>query len=133
MYSDKDISDLYEDLLTIGAAETPEEEARRINFQLRNLEFNTIKQVSDFLTQIGVRHTFFTLLIQGEKEEKFRSNWILVRGLTVFWERFHAGGSSMRQISMEEIIGFWRSENVTIWDFNHIETIEGLPYPENVF
>jgi hypothetical protein len=84
-YTDEDIQDLYTDLLGIGLAETPAEEATRARELLeRGI---TMGQASQILSDNRIPHTFYTALWAYDKGIgiDYRSNWILVRGLTVFY------------------------------------------------
>ena len=81
-YTDEDIIDLYEDLLDIGLAETPEEEADRAYSLL--VGRMTMDQASQILTDTKIPHTFYTALLEDDAGENYRTNWILVRGLAVF-------------------------------------------------
>jgi hypothetical protein len=83
-YTDEDIIDLYEDLQEIGLAETPEEEATRARALLaRGM---TMDQASQILTDNRIPHTFYAALLEDDAGENYRTNWILVRGLTVFYD-----------------------------------------------
>jgi hypothetical protein len=99
MYTDEDIIDLYEDLLDIGLAQTPEEEAIRAGSLLK---FGiTMGQASQILSDNRIPHTFYTTL-WTDTEVNYRTNRILVRGLTVFYEN---GGETGPTITIHSAEG----------------------------
>jgi hypothetical protein len=85
MYTDEDIIDLYEDLCTVGLAETLEERTHKI---LRELPANTsLQYASILLTSEEVPHTFYTRLDKCTILNKIQStSWILFEGKSVFYE-----------------------------------------------
>ena len=89
-YTEEDILDLYEDLQDIGLAETPEEEADRAYSLL--VGRMTMDQASQILTDNRIPHTFYAALLEDDAGENYRTNWILVRGLAVFYDN----GTSQR-------------------------------------
>ena len=95
-YTDEDIIDLYEDLQSVGLAETPEERsARLLREAVKAGELlskgMTMDQASAVLTDKGISHTFYTMLWKSCIGEENITNFILVGGLTVFFERGLAG------------------------------------------
>jgi hypothetical protein len=100
-YTDEDILDLYTDLLDIGLAETPAEEATRARELLeRGI---TTAQASQILTDNRIPHTFYTTL-WTDTESNYRINRILVRGLTVFYDNgYEVTGPASNIKSAEEL------------------------------
>lgn len=77
MYTDEDILDLYEDLQTIGAAETPAEEGQRI---IRGLGIGSKRSPSEWsklLTQKGIPHTFGTVLFIKVDVPRFQDQIVI--------------------------------------------------------
>jgi hypothetical protein len=113
-YTDEDILDLYEDLLDIGLAETPEEEADRAYSLL--VGRITTSQASQILTDTKIPHTFYTALLEDDAGDNYRTNWILVRGLTVFCDN----GYMRQRLQGRRIRNSLSDFKEAIQDFNYI-------------
>ena len=91
-YTDEDIFSLMDDLEGVGLSETPLEMAERIRGQLG--KFKTLKEASEFLSQTRVPHTFYSIVTGNNSNTATkRTNWIMVRGFGIFWERERGWGA----------------------------------------
>jgi hypothetical protein len=114
-YSEEDILDLYEELQSVGLAETSEEGAARAASLLTG-RIMTMDQASKILTDNRIPHTFYTTLWEDSGRNQ-RANWILVRGLAVFYDNSVATGPT----------GIYRSPEglkEAMQDFNYITISE---------
>jgi hypothetical protein len=95
MYTDSDILDLYEDLQTVGLAETPSEQMERIKGYL--VEAKSLQQASDILTGKGISHTFYSYKKQVKikispefpnvlSDGQSTTNWIMVKGFSIYFD-----------------------------------------------
>jgi len=125
-YSDKDILALYEDLLDIGLAETPAEGAARAASLLTG--WMTMDQASKILTDNRIPHTFYTALWEDSGRNQ-RANWILVRGLAVFYDNSVATGPTGIYTSPEGLKETMRGYKYIPISEAHYKGIKCLPKP----
>lgn len=129
MYTDSEILDLYEDLQSIGAAETLVERAMGIFDGLQ--EGTPLRDASKLLTSKGIPHTFYTRsYLDIVLDKKGISNWILVKGQTVFFEEAYYSTPAVKPRTIEEI----RLDSMLIGDRKFISdaqysNINSLPFP----
>lgn len=129
MYTDSEILDLYEDLQSVGAAETLVERAQQILKDLR--KGFPLRNASKLLTSKGIPHTFYSrsyLDIILDKEGL--CNWILVKGQTVFFEEEYYSTPIFKSRTIEEIRSSSRliKDRKFISDAQH-SNLNSLPFP----
>lgn len=131
MYKDEDILDLYEDLLSIGAAETPEERSEKARKLLREKEFKTpdfnsfsLTQASNYLKLNEIPHNFYSVEWMSTDGEEMITNIILVNGFSVFIESIYSMVPN-RIIDLEETFNLW----LGIKSGNYYDDLNLLPEP----
>ena len=135
-YTDEDILDLYEDLQTVGLAETREEEILRIKGYLPKVK--TLQLASNLLTEKGIPHTFYSYTKFLSAEENFiratgrtcsRINWILVKGVGVYFD-FGSGFTGVIPLGTELTPEMNREHlGETFLSDSHHPEINDLPNP----
>jgi hypothetical protein len=134
-YTDEDILDLYNDLQTVGAAETREEEILRIKGYLSKVK--TLQLASNLLTEKGIPHTFYSYTKFLSAEENFirstgrRTNWILVKGQAVYFD-FGSGFTGVIPLG-SELTPERNNERETFLSDSHHTDIRDLPKPGSKF
>jgi hypothetical protein len=83
----------------------------------------TMGQASQILTDNKIPHTFYTALWAHDKGIDYRANWILVRGLTVFYDNGGITGPASTIKSTEDL-------KEAMQDFNYI-TISEAHYTDS--
>lgn len=128
MLSNQEILDLYEDLLAIGAAETPEEEAKRVSGYLSGCK--NLKQASELLDLKKIPHTFYRIVSWYDSKENERdiSIWILSKDLSIFRSTICDTEyvSSSHNASAKELIRVFKNFYDHSHEFHH-DTYDDLP------
>lgn len=129
IYSDNDILDLYEDLLTVGAAETPEEEAKRVSEFLS--ECKILYEAVEILNLKGISHTFYRIKYGFISDPRILT-YVLFKNRTVF--AVYSSSSSVtnskvgftKGVLSEELFDNFLKKFYYAEDF-HYDTYDDLP------
>jgi hypothetical protein len=110
MYTDSDILDLYEDLQTVGAAETPQEEGQRLIQELGIGSKRSPSEWSKLLTQKGIPHTFGTVLFIKVDVPRFRDQIIIAFSIYPLVRGQAINTGAYRPLPFEDIGNFSTNE-----------------------